>query len=64
MGKALSAMECLKQAEEFISLADATSDPKLKEEYLKLAGNLTRVAGMLDQEPEGECPQQEAQATI
>lgn len=55
-------MECVKQAEEFISLAETTSDPELKEEYLKLAGNLTRVASMLDQEPDGEYPRQEAQA--
>lgn len=60
MGEVLSAMECLKQAEEFILLAKATSDPGLKDEYLKLAGNLTRVAGILDREPDGEC-QQESQ---
>ena len=50
MGKTLSCEECLKQAQECIEMAEAASDPDLKEQYIKLAGELTRLAGLLDKD--------------
>ena len=54
MGKAATAAGCLKEAEECLGLALATSDPNLKEVYLKIAGDLTRLAAILDKTPNGE----------
>lgn len=48
MDKALSAGDCLKQAEEYLQSAEATSDPKLRDQYLEVAGHLTCLAGLLD----------------
>lgn len=56
MSKSVSAAECLKQAEECIQLAEVTSDPKLRDLYLKLAGDLTHVAAMLQAKEGGESP--------
>ncbi|HEX5281872.1 MAG TPA: hypothetical protein VFW28_17460 [Micropepsaceae bacterium] len=47
MGSALTADECLKQAAEYLELARHTSDPDLRNDYIKLARGLTELAGKL-----------------
>ncbi len=63
MGKAASAADCLRQAEECLGLAQATSDLKLKEQYLKIAGELTRLAAILDKSP-GDGSAHESEQTM
>ncbi len=48
MGKALSTEDCLAQAREFIERAEATPDKELRNDYLRLAGELTKLAACLD----------------
>ncbi|HEX5279071.1 MAG TPA: hypothetical protein VFW28_03235 [Micropepsaceae bacterium] len=50
MRKTLSTEDCLKQAQECIEMAEAASDPELREQYIRVAGDLTRLAGLLDAE--------------
>jgi hypothetical protein len=47
MGRALTVDECLKQAQECLTLARSTPEPELREQYLKLAANLQELAAML-----------------
>ena len=49
----VGAADRLRRAEECVSLAETTSDPKLKQEYLKLAGNPARIVRIL-REPDRE----------
>ena len=50
MGRTLSTEDCLKQAQECIEMAEAATDPELREQYIRVAGDLTRLAGLLDAE--------------
>ncbi len=47
MGRVLTAEECLKQAEDCRTLAESTSDADLRNEYLKLANNLSELASII-----------------
>ena len=47
MGRALSADECLKQAQDCLTLAESTAEPELRDQYLKLACNLQDLAAIL-----------------
>lgn len=51
MGRATTANECLKQAQECLELAANASDPDLRNGYLNLAKSLTELAATLDAEP-------------
>jgi hypothetical protein len=48
MGQALNSTDCLRQAHEFLTLAQSTGDVDLRNRYLKLAAELTELAGKLD----------------
>ncbi len=56
MGKALSTDDCLTQAREFIARAEAASDPEMRRDYLKIAGELTKLAACLDSRSTGGSP--------
>lgn len=43
----LDVFECLKQAREFIDLANATENPELRGNYLELAKHYTQLAGII-----------------
>ena len=47
LGRALSAEECLKEAQDCLALAESTSDPELRDQYLKLARNLQDLAAII-----------------
>ena len=63
MDQTLSVEDCLKNAEECIQLAQATSDPELRDQYLEVAGHLVRLAGVLDKGP-SEIPHRESEQEI
>ena len=48
-----SAEECLSKAQEYISLAQGTSDDTLRKQYLLIAKELTELAALLDAEAKG-----------
>jgi hypothetical protein len=48
-----SAEECLSKAQEYISLAEDSSDGRLRAQYLLIAKELTELAALLDAEPKG-----------
>jgi hypothetical protein len=48
-----TAEECLSKAQEYVSLAEGTSDASLRNQYLLLAKELTELAALLDAEPKG-----------
>ena len=51
MVKPLIVDYCLRQAQEYLELATAASDPDLRNQYLKLAQSLTELASDLDADP-------------
>lgn len=48
----LDVPECLKQAREFIDLANITEHPELRANYLELAKHYTQLAGILQRAAE------------
>ena len=48
----LDVSECLKQAREFIDLANAVENPELRANYLELAKHYTQLAGILQRAAE------------
>jgi len=48
----LDVSECLKQAREFIDLANETRNPELRANYLELAKHYTQLAGILQRTAE------------
>lgn len=50
----LDVSECLKQAREFIDLANAATDAELRGNYLELAKHYTQLAGILQRTDESD----------
>lgn len=48
----LDVSECLKQAREFIDLANVTENPELRGNYLELAKHYTQLAGLMQRATE------------
>jgi len=63
MGKALTTEDCLRQAGEYLQLAEASSDPDLRQQYLKIAGELTLLAAALDARPGTQASRQSSEGT-
>jgi hypothetical protein len=63
LGKALNIEDCLRQATEYIRLAEASSDPDLRDNYLKVAAELTLLASALDKRRNGEASRTDFEQT-
>lgn len=50
----LDISECLNQAREFIDMANATTIPELRANYLELAKHYTQLAGLLQRATESD----------